>query len=208
MLPPTPLPSDPAEATAQLRSALINLIQGPTSGDDGAIPREAALGAFRRHLGRIQAHVRDQFEQGLLLGLKAARLQSNLMDGLMAELFAYAGATEAGGGEALRLSMAATGGYGRGVLAPFSDIDLLFITADVAAPADLRVIEFTLYFLWDLGLKVGHATRSVADCLVQARGDATVRTSTRGRWRETGRCSMKSRCRSRRPAARRGRRGT
>ena len=177
MLPPTPLPSDPAEATAKLREALINLIQGPTSGDDGAIPREAALGAFRRHLGRIQAHVRDQFEQGLLHGLKAARLQSDLMDGLMAELFAYAGGTEAGGGEALRLSMAATGGYGRGVLAPFSDIDLLFITADIAAPADLRVIEFTLYFLWDLGLKVGHATRSVADCLVQARGDATVRTS-------------------------------
>ncbi len=177
MLPPAPFPSDPAEASAQLRSALINLIQGPTSGDDGAIPREAALGAFRRHLVRIQGHVREQFEQGLLPGMNAARLLSNLMDGLMAELFVYASDSGAATSGKVRLSMAATGGYGRGVLAPFSDIDLLFITGDTAAPADLRVIEFTLYFLWDLGLKVGHATRSVADCLVQARGDATVRTS-------------------------------
>ncbi len=177
MLPPSPLPTDPAEATAQLRSALLNLIQGPTSGDDGAIPREAALGAFRRHLARIQAQVRDQFEQGVLSGMKAARLLSALMDGLMAELFVYASDSGAANGGTVRLAMAATGGYGRGVLAPFSDIDLLFLTGEAAAPADLRVIEFTLYFLWDLGLKVGHATRSVADCLAQSRGDATIRTS-------------------------------
>ena len=47
------------------------------------------------------------------------------------------------------------------MLAPFSDIDLLFITGDTPGPRSFAVVEFMLYFLWDLGLKVGHATRSV-----------------------------------------------
>ncbi|MCW3474484.1 [protein-PII] uridylyltransferase [Limobrevibacterium gyesilva] len=185
MLPPAPLPAIPADATALLRDALGTLVCGPTSGDDGPIPRDAALAVFRRHLARIQSHVRDTFEQGGLSGLQAARLLASLTDGLIQELHIYAsavhgvvpdasGATPAALG---RLTVAATGGYGRGVLAPFSDIDLLFLTAAQPTPIALRVVEFTLYFLWDLGLKVGHATRSVADCLTEANGDATVRTS-------------------------------
>ena len=50
-----------------------------------------------------------------------------------------------------RLSIAATGGYGRGVLAPFSDIDLLFLTGEEPDAATLQVVEYMLYFLWDLG---------------------------------------------------------
>ena len=73
--------------------------------------------------------------------------------------------------------MAATGGYGRGVLAPFSDIDLLFLTGDDPDPQTLRVVEYMLYFLWDLGLKVGHATRSIEDCLVEGGKDTTIRTA-------------------------------
>ena len=73
--------------------------------------------------------------------------------------------------------MAATGGYGRGVLAPFSDIDLLFLTAEEPSPQTLRVVEYMLYFLWDLGLKVGHATRSIEDCLVEGAKDTTIRTA-------------------------------
>ena len=61
------------------------------------------------------------------------------------------------------MAVVATGGYGRGVLAPFSDIDLLFITADKPGSSrSFAAVEYMLYFLWDLGLKVGHATRSVA----------------------------------------------
>ncbi len=177
MLAPAPLPSAPAEATAELRSSLIALVQGPTEGDDGPIPREAALGAFRRHLNRIQAHVRDTFELGNLPGLKAARLLAAMTDGLLGEIYAYASQSGAAIGGLPRLAVAATGGYGRGVLAPFSDIDLLFITAEAPQPADLRVVEFTLYLLWDLGLRVGHATRSVAECLAAAKSDVTVLTS-------------------------------
>ena len=59
-----------------------------------------------------------------------------------------------------RIAVVATGGYGRGELAPGSDIDLLFLRPYKQTAWGESVIEFILYMLWDLGLKVGHATRS------------------------------------------------
>jgi [protein-PII] uridylyltransferase len=138
--------------------------------------RDIALAAFRRQLGRIQSHVQTRFERDNINGLAAGRLHAALMDQLVRALFAYALAVlpiEATD----RLAMAATGGYGRATLAPFSDIDLLFLT-DAKAPLRVeRAVEFILYFLWDLGLKVGHATRSIPECLAAAKADVTIRTS-------------------------------
>ncbi|NOZ33242.1 MAG: [protein-PII] uridylyltransferase [Alphaproteobacteria bacterium] len=76
------------------------------------------------------------------------------------------------------LTIAAVGGYGRGTLAPGSDIDLLFILPSRQTEWAEKVAEFVLYLLWDLGQKVGHAVRSITDCLKMARTDMTVRTAT------------------------------
>jgi len=76
-----------------------------------------------------------------------------------------------------RLSMVAVGGYGRGQLAPFSDIDLLFLLPYKSTPRNEQVVETVLYFLWDLGFKVGHATRSVDDCIRQSKADFTIATN-------------------------------
>ncbi|WP_239451623.1 [protein-PII] uridylyltransferase [Elioraea rosea] len=146
---------------------------------DGGVKRDRALALFRRHLGRIQADTKQRFEQGLG-GLDAAKHLSGQMDGMVRTLLGWTTATVfppgiSSSGEALAL--AATGGYGRGVLAPFSDIDLLFLTPWKEPPRTEQVVEFMLYFLWDLGLKVGHATRSLDECIAQARADATIRTS-------------------------------
>ncbi len=172
MLSPTALPDVPADATAQLREAL-----GPLESTPGPIPRDAALGVFRRHLARTQTQVREAFEQGELTGLKAAHLLAAFTDGLIEELYDYALAVHADAGPVGRIAIVATGGYGRGELAPFSDIDLLFLPASAPSAAARRVIEFMLYFLWDLGLKVGHATRTASECLAAAKGDHTIRTS-------------------------------
>ena len=75
------------------------------------------------------------------------------------------------------LAVVAVGGYGRGELAPHSDIDLLFLTPHNETHRGEQVVEYMLYVLWDLGLKVGHSTRSVDECLRQARRDLTVRTA-------------------------------
>ena len=172
-------PLEPPDAAATvLRQALAEIAD-----PDGIVARDAALSIFRRHMTRIQQHVRDLFEHQQLSGLEGARLLASLTDGLVAALYGYA--TAQAQAEAPppahpvtdRLAIVATGGYGRGMLAPFSDIDLLFITTPQPQPATLAAVEFTLYFLWDLGLKVGHATRSVDECITEAGKDTTVRTS-------------------------------
>ena len=76
-----------------------------------------------------------------------------------------------------RMAVAAVGGYGRGMLAPGSDTDILFLLPYKQTAWGESVAEAMLYMLWDLGLKVGHATRSVDECLRQARADITIRTS-------------------------------
>ena len=173
MLDPVTLPALADSALAQLRQSL--------RGTDGApLERDAALAVLRRHLARIQGMVRDSFEEGRIQGLEAAGALCRLTDTLVLALHEHALAVtaQAGKGDQIgRLSLAATGGYGRGVLAPFSDIDLLFLTPGDASREAQAAVEFMLYALWDLGLKVGHATRSIADCLREAKGDITVRTS-------------------------------
>jgi len=145
--------------------------------------RDEAIALFRRHLARIQNGVREKFEKYEISGMQAARQLAALTDQVVIALFRYTnevvqlGSEDAVAGMGQRIAVAATGGYGRGVLAPFSDIDLLFLTEDEASTEILGVVEFMLYFLWDLGLKVGHATRSIKDCLDEAERDLTVRTS-------------------------------
>jgi len=113
-------------------------------------------------------------------GLACAGRLAHIEDDLIREIFHYVTAyvhpaANGPGGEAFVI--AAVGGYGRATLAPSSDIDLLFLLPPAAAPREKRIIEAILYMLWDLGQKVGLATRSVKECLVQARNDMTVRTA-------------------------------
>jgi [protein-PII] uridylyltransferase len=71
----------------------------------------------------------------------------------------------------------AVGGYGRFEMAPFSDVDLLFLTPYKITPWAESVIESMLYMLWDLRLKVGHSSRTIRDCLRLGGEDFTIRTA-------------------------------
>ncbi len=159
-----PSSSNPcADRASGLAAALAELPPGAS--------RERAVAVFRRHLARIQARVREGFEQGQLTGLRAATQLSGLTDGVITALLARSLPPNE------HLAIVATGGYGRATLAPFSDVDLLFLTTEAPTQAVLAAVEAMLYFLWDLGLKVGHATRSLADCLVDAAADLPTRTA-------------------------------
>ncbi len=79
--------------------------------------------------------------------------------------------------EAERMAVIATGGYGRGLLAPGSDIDLLFLLPYKQTAWGKSVAEALLYCLWDMELKVGHASRSINECIRQAKADMTIRTA-------------------------------
>ena len=76
-----------------------------------------------------------------------------------------------------RFALLAQGGYGRGELNPLSDIDLLFLYSWKVSPFIEATTEKLLYTLWDAGLEVGHATRSIAECMRLAEIDMKVRTS-------------------------------
>jgi len=76
-----------------------------------------------------------------------------------------------------RIAVVAVGGYGRGTLAPGSDVDLLFLFPHKQTAWGESVVESMLYPLWDLKLKTGHSVRSIDDCVREARADMTIRTA-------------------------------
>jgi len=182
---PEPVPAAPAVPVAPVvptRRAL-GLILKELAEQHGEVQVDAlrpqALAALRQALNDGRAEIRRQFE-ATGGGGECVRRNSELMDVLIHALadftqntiFSSAGPTT---GEAY--DIAATGGYGRGELCPQSDIDLLFLLPYKRAVRVEQIIEYMLYMLWDLGLKVGHAVRSVDDCLRQARTDVTIRTN-------------------------------
>ncbi|MBB4193586.1 [protein-PII] uridylyltransferase [Rhizobium aethiopicum] len=76
-----------------------------------------------------------------------------------------------------KFAVTAVGGYGRDTLAPGSDIDLLFLFPPRPAEETHKAVEFMLYVLWDMGFKVGHATRTVEECIALSKSDMTIRTA-------------------------------
>ena len=80
-----------------------------------------------------------------------------------------------------KLSIIAVGGYGRGELAPHSDLDLLFLVPDNLNKTETKniegLIQWILYLLWDLGYTVGHSTRTIFDCIKKSKFDLTISTS-------------------------------
>ncbi len=113
-------------------------------------------------------------------GVEVARLFSQAADDAVQALWEFAAERlypAANPTQAERLSLLAVGGYGRGVLAPHSDLDVLFLRPWKITPRAEQVTEFVLYVLWDLGLKVGASARSVDDCLKLAKSDMTIRTA-------------------------------
>ena len=129
------------------------------------------------------ARGREKAEQLLLKerqGRRCAERLCAMQDEIIRVLFEFAGKRlypSLNPSEAERMAVVATGGYGRGLLAPGSDIDLLFLLPYKQTAWGESVAEAILYCLWDMGLKVGHATRSVDECIRQAKADMTIRTA-------------------------------
>lgn len=145
-----------------------------------------ALALYKEALDAGYAEIRRRFEDEVADGRAVIRANAYLADQIVRtvhetavrHIYPAANPTE---GE--RMSVVATGGYGRGELAPFSDIDLLFLLPYKITPHGEQVVEYVLYTLWDLGLKVGHATRSIDEAIRLAKEDVTIRTSMlEARW--------------------------
>ncbi|MBV8593831.1 MAG: [protein-PII] uridylyltransferase, partial [Caulobacteraceae bacterium] len=147
-------------------------------GDERA-QRAAALEVLKAALFRGRMIAKERLENGAG-GVETARLLSAVTDEVIGALYDFTTVhvfRARNPTEAERIAVMAVGGYGRGALAPFSDIDLLFVRPYKETAHTESVIEYMLYALWDLGFKVGHASRTVADCIKLSRADMTIRTS-------------------------------
>lgn len=163
---------DPKALRVEL-TAMFNSIDGTTERRTAVVERLKQLVKAAR--GEARARL-DADGNGRLCASGLSRFQ----DELIRLLFAYTTThiyRATNPSDAERMSVVATGGYGRGLLAPGSDIDLLFVLPYKQTPWGESVAEYILYVLWDLGFKVGHATRTVDQCVKLAQADNTIRTS-------------------------------
>lgn len=141
--------------------------------------REALLGLYKRALAQGRAEVEKRFLADND-GARCVAGNAYLIDQLVRVIHDIAARhlyPAPNPTESEKVAIVAVGGYGRGELAPQSDIDLLFLHAYKKSPRVEQLVETMLYTLWDLGLKVGHATRSIDDTLARAKADVTIRTA-------------------------------
>ena len=161
-----------------LRRALTDLT---SANHDGSAPeiRAEVLKLLKNAYQEGREKARLLLEQDGKGTLCAERL-SWLQDELIRVVYDFATThvyrvTNPSAGE--RMAVVAVGGYGRGTLAPGSDIDLLFVLPYKQTAWGESIVEYILYMLWDMGFKVGHATRNIEESIRQSRDDMTVRTS-------------------------------
>ncbi len=159
------------------RRALQAELEAAAEGGEPA--RDHVAGILKRAVEAGRAEVRQRFETGAT-GTEATQELAFLVDQVIRVLYDFVTTrifpiSNPTKGE--RLALVAVGGYGRGELAPYSDIDLLFLYPWKETPHTEQVVEYMLYALWDLGLKVGQAARSVEETIVRAKAELTIRTA-------------------------------
>ncbi|MCB2047312.1 MAG: [protein-PII] uridylyltransferase [Novosphingobium sp.] len=148
---------------------------------DGATKgRLAIVELLRGALASAREEIRRRLLEDPSAGHEIARVQAFLTDQLVRLIHDHVvthvyPASNRSTGE--RLTIVAVGGYGRGEMAPHSDVDIAFITPSRSNAWCEQVIEAMLYFLWDLSLTIGHSSRSVDEMVKQCKADLTIRTA-------------------------------
>jgi len=169
-----PLSSVMNSHAAPLDSAEIDAAVTAVTETVPAKRRAALLALLRDRLAdarvRLEAELTETKDGVIYVGLNAWMIDQLL------EIVRREAVRDAGGKAQAGMAIVAVGGYGRGELAPHSDIDILFLVKNKVTNGLKLQIEYILYMLWDLGLKVGHATRNAADCIVAAKEDQTILT--------------------------------
>ncbi|TPG40453.1 [protein-PII] uridylyltransferase [Sphingomonas koreensis] len=161
------------------RRAIGDDLAGIEAGDAAAL-RLAAAQRLKAALDAGRQEIERRLAEHPSRGLEAAAGQAFLTDQLLRLLYDFVTGRlhpNANPSSAERIVLIAVGGYGRGEMAPYSDVDLGFLTPWKQTPWAEQVIESMLYALWDMGLKVGHSSRSLDEMIRQAKGDITVRTA-------------------------------
>ena len=146
----------------------------------GAKARPAIVQALKDALARGRAELERRLVEKPAAGHEITGGHAFLIDQLVRVIFDHAADQlypAPNRSSAERIAILAVGGYGRAEMAPHSDVDIAFLTPQRDAPWCEQVIEAMLYLLWDLGLKVGHSSRTPSDMVRMAKDDLTIRTA-------------------------------
>ena len=169
----------PAEGTLEIDDASVRTAAriALKSAKDDVAQRGAIVDAIKPALRQARDDIAAHYTAHPLAARDTTSAYARVTD--QAVLLAIDLAAEATNRTAARDAMATlgVGGYGRAEMAPYSDVDLLFLVPPTGAEDCEELVQTVLYILWDLKLKVGHATRSIKDCLRLAKEDYTIRTS-------------------------------
>ncbi len=161
-------------------SAQLSVLTAKSSGDgSSAAIRAEVLKLLKQASGEGRAKI-EQLLIDQHGGTVCARRLSALQDEIIKVIYDFALAHVFrinNPSMAERMAIVAVGGYGRGTLAPGSDLDLLFLLPYKQTPWGESVVEYILYMLWDMGFKVGHATRNIDQCIRLSLEDMTIRTA-------------------------------
>ncbi|HEU0265089.1 MAG TPA: [protein-PII] uridylyltransferase [Geobacterales bacterium] len=141
------------------------------------VKREAYLTASREYFQQYRQEIRNIHAAGAS-GEEVVRHITAMTDTLLQKLLRLVMHDAAGPGRPKeRITLVAVGGYGRGELNPYSDIDLMFLHGGKEPAFVEEIAQKVLYFLWDLRLDVGYSVRTIADCVTMSFSDSTVRTA-------------------------------
>lgn len=145
---------------------------------DGQLSPAERIALYKQFLKIEEQRIQDHHRSGAS-GLEIARDRAALIDTLLS-LILKASLNARKERSAIPITLVAIGGYGRGLLNPRSDIDLLFLLprASTRLPKPLQeLVQDVLYPLWDVGFKVGHVCRSIVECIQQAKLDQENKTA-------------------------------
>lgn len=148
--------------------------------DPGQPLRQAGTKLLRDAMDKGRAEIERRFMEHPTRGLEMAASGAFLTDQILRLLWDFTVQRlypNNNPTSAQRMTLIAVGGYGRGEMAPYSDIDIGFLTPWKQTSWSEQVIESMLYALWDMGLKVGHSSRSLDEMVRQAKSDGTIRTA-------------------------------
>ncbi len=160
-----------------LKTLRAHAIKALEPGEQGQLSPAERISLYKRFL-KIEEHRIQMRHRAGAGGLEIARARAGLIDTVLRSIFKAV--LHSRQGNVPSIALVATGGYGRSTLNPRSDIDLLFLLprASTKLPKPLQeLVQDVLYLLWDVGFKVGHACRSAAECVEQAKADQENKTS-------------------------------
>jgi [protein-PII] uridylyltransferase len=171
----------PAQQRAIIdRKAIAGRIDEIVAKDGATTGRAEIVGVLQAALARGRTEISERLRARPSEGYQAAQEQSFLIDQLVRLIFDHVvqNVFPVGNRTASeKIAVLAVGGYGRGEMAPHSDVDIAFVTPYKRTGWTEQVVEAMLYLLWDLGLKVGQSSRSLDETVRMANEDLTIRTA-------------------------------